>query len=98
MNTPLTITPLTRVGDEISARRDDRKVPFRPIPKDLRSESIRSWLDDLGPWLLFFFAIYVILMMKLITFHTLDDHLFFGAYSILVTTYILSRFLFSYFK
>lgn len=98
MNTPFAVTPLTRVGDEISARRDDRKVPFRPIPTSLKPTSLRMWLDDLGPWLLFFFSIYVILMMKLITFHTLDDHLFFGLYSFLITTYILSRFLFSYFK
>ncbi len=99
MNAPLTAARIMRVGDEISLRRyDDRKVPFRPLPKDLRTESLRLWLSDLGPWLLFFFALYIILMMKLITMNTFQDHLFFGIYSILITTYILSRFLFSYFK
>ncbi len=99
MNSTIAATSYTRVGDEISVRKnDERKVPFRPIPTNLGTVALRSWFDDLGPWLIFFLAIYVILMLKLMTFHSLDDHLFFGFYSILITTYILSRFLFSYFK
>ena len=94
------LAPFPRVGDEIYriARPPDRKVPLRAIPQDLRPESLRAWIQDLGPWVLFFFAIYVILMLKLITFHSLYDHIFFGFYSILITSYILSRFLLSYFK
>jgi hyaluronan synthase len=76
----------------------ERKVPLRAFPQDLRVSSVRAWLDDLGPWFLFFFAIYVILMLKFITFHSLYDHVFFGFYSILIATYILSRFILSYFK
>jgi len=45
---------------------------------------------------MFFFVIYVILILKVITYHTIYDHIFFGLYSILITTYILSRFLLSY--
>lgn len=47
---------------------------------------------------MFFFALYLILMLKLITFHSLYDHLFFATYSLLITSYILSRFIFSYLK
>lgn len=53
---------------------------------------------DLGAWLVFFFAVYVILMLKVITFHSLSNDLFFAAYSLLITTYILSRFVFAYLK
>ncbi len=53
---------------------------------------------DLGPWFVFFFAIYVILLLKVITYHSLYDDLFFGIYSLLITTYILSRFLLAYLK
>jgi hyaluronan synthase len=51
---------------------------------------------DLGPWFLFFLVIYIILLLKVITYESLYDHVFFGTYSILITTYILSRFLLSY--
>ncbi|MEY4747732.1 MAG: hypothetical protein RLZZ416_781 [Candidatus Parcubacteria bacterium] len=56
----------------------------------------RSALDDLAPQFLFFLVLYVILVLKVITFSTIYDHLFFGLYSIVITTYILSRFLLSY--
>ena len=51
---------------------------------------------DFGAWFLFFLVIYIILLLKVITFHTIYDHVFFGLYSILITTYILSRFLLSH--
>ena len=51
----------------------------------------------MGAWFLFFLVIYTILLLKVITYHTIYDHVFFGFYSILITTYILSRFLLAYF-
>ena len=57
-----------------------------------------QFVRDLGPWFVFFFAIYVILLLKVITFHSLYSDAFFGIYSLLITTYILSRFLLAYLK
>ncbi|OGG41601.1 hypothetical protein A2837_00165 [Candidatus Kaiserbacteria bacterium RIFCSPHIGHO2_01_FULL_46_22] len=48
-------------------------------------------------WFVFFLVIYVILLLKAITYDTFYNDLFFGFYSLLVTTYILSRFLLAYF-
>jgi len=56
-----------------------------------------STFKDLGVWFAFFLVIYVILILKAITYDTFYNDLFFGFYSILVTTYILSRFLLAYF-
>lgn len=50
-----------------------------------------------GFWFLFFLIIYCILLLKVLTYKSIYDHLFFGLYSILITTYILSRFLLAYF-
>jgi hypothetical protein len=47
-------------------------------------------------WLLFFIIIYLILFIKALTFESVFNDLFFGFYSILITSYILSRFIFSY--
>lgn len=60
---------------------------------------VRAWryiTGDMGPWFFFFVAIYIIITLKAITFHTVYDHIFFGVYSILITSYILSRFLLAY--
>lgn len=46
---------------------------------------------------LFLFVIYMILLVKVATSHYIDDHLFFGIYSVLITSYIFSRFFLSYF-
>lgn len=72
-----------------------------PTPVTAATASRTRWqklTGDLGPWFLFFASIYVILLLKVITFHSFYDHLFFGFYSILITSYILSRFIFAYFK
>src|SRR3989338_4209176 len=53
-------------------------------------------LRDLGLWFVFFGVIYVILIYKVVFYEALSNHLFFGMYSVLITTYILSRFLLSY--
>lgn len=53
---------------------------------------------DIGPWFVFFFSIYIILLLKVITYQSLYDNVFFGIYSLLITSYILSRFLLAYLK
>ena len=54
-------------------------------------------LVDLGLRFIFFAIIAVIIMFKVISWEFLDDHLFFGIYSFLITVYILSRFVLAYF-
>ena len=52
---------------------------------------------NFGGWFVFFFIIYIILFIKTVTVHSIENNAFFGFYSILITLYILSRFLFAYF-
>jgi hyaluronan synthase len=52
---------------------------------------------DIGGWFLFFFIIYAIFLIKAITTGNIPHNIFFGLYSIVITLYILSRFLFAYF-
>lgn len=47
-------------------------------------------------WLIFLGLVYVVLAIKLVTLRQLSDGLVFGAYSVVVTTYILSRFVLAY--
>jgi hyaluronan synthase len=51
----------------------------------------------LNSWVLFFAAIYLVLVAKISTFHDIRHHLIFGIYSIVVSFYILSRFTISHF-
>jgi len=43
-------------------------------------------------WIFFYLLIYVVLVLKLVTYQELDNNIFFGIYSITVSLYILSRF------
>lgn len=52
---------------------------------------------NLSTWVLFFTAIYIVLIAKLSTFQDLSHHLVFGIYSIVVSFYILSRFVIAHF-
>jgi hyaluronan synthase len=52
---------------------------------------------DFGLRFLFFFIIYLIIMIKAVSWQSLDDHLFFSFYSLMITVYIFSRFILSYF-
>lgn len=61
------------------------------------SHALLQALRDPGVWLAFFIVVYLILLLKVVTYETLYDNLFFGIYSLLITTYILSRFLLAYF-
>jgi len=62
----------------------------------LEQRLLTLW-DDAGPIFMFFFVVYLIIVLKVATASTIIDHQFFGIYSFLITTYILSRFLLSYF-
>lgn len=53
-------------------------------------------LRDLGLWLAFFGVIYVVLVIKIASGSYLEHNAFFGVYSVLIVSYIFSRFLFSY--
>jgi hyaluronan synthase len=52
---------------------------------------------DFGLWFIFFFIIYAILVIKIASADSLNNHLFFGFYSLVITSYIFSRFILSYF-
>ena len=52
---------------------------------------------NLNTWVLFFAAIYIVLIAKMSTFHDISHHLLFGIYSITVSFYILSRFTIAHF-
>lgn len=58
---------------------------------------IKKYTETIN-WLLFFFCLYVIALIKFITFFTfLNENIFFLVYSTIVTIYIFSRFLLAYF-
>lgn len=70
-----------------------------PIVEDLRlrlRDASERIIGDAGGWFLFFGIIYVILVFKAVSLPSLDNNLFFGFYSLLITSYILSRFLLAY--
>jgi hyaluronan synthase len=60
-------------------------------------KTLRQALTDAGLWFAFFTVIYVIIVLKVLTYRSIPTDLFFGFYGILVTTYILSRFVLAYF-
>jgi len=61
-----------------------KKIPWRRI------------FSDAGIWFLLFLVVYAIIVLKAVTFESISNHVFFGLYSILITTYIFSRFLLAY--
>lgn len=58
---------------------------------------LRTIARDSGPWFLFAVALYAILVLKTATISSIADEWFFGFYSLLITTYILSRFILAHF-
>ena len=60
-------------------------------------KTLRRALADAGLWFAFFSIIYVIIVLKVLTYRSIPNDIFFGFYGILVTTYILSRFFLAYF-
>lgn len=67
------------------------------VHASLRDASERI-VGDAGAWFLFFGVIYLILILKVVSWDSLSNSLFFGIYSTLITTYILSRFLLAYLR
>lgn len=63
---------------------------------DAFADALRRTFRDAGPVFFFFLVLYVIFVLKVITYKSVYDNLFFGIYSLLITIYILSRFLLSY--
>ncbi|MBI5644832.1 glycosyltransferase family 2 protein [Candidatus Kaiserbacteria bacterium] len=75
-----------------------RRISFlEKVHEGLRDAAQRI-VGDAGSWFLFFGVIYLILMLKAISWNALSNQLFFSFYSIMITTYILSRFLLSYLR
>ncbi|HCC04738.1 TPA: chitin synthase [Patescibacteria group bacterium] len=66
-------------------------------PKHKKNKANINDIKTGGIWLAFFIIIYFILFIKVLTFETVFNNAFFGFYSILITVYILSRFLLAYF-
>ncbi|MEK7612443.1 MAG: glycosyltransferase [Patescibacteria group bacterium] len=69
------------------------------------SSGWKKWLNavveywkshHINAWAIFYFIVYIILVLKFVTIRELDDGILFGAYSILVSLYILSRFALAY--
>lgn len=64
----------------------------------MTSRSLRfPLLRQLNLWLLFFVLIYIVLVIKLITFHEYQADFIFSLYSLTITFYILSRFILAYY-
>lgn len=95
MNTPISEQGLQ--GIRAIPSRDNIYKP-NALQKDIEAPIWKSFTQDAGVWFLFFFAIYLVLLLKVITFHSLDNDAFFGIYSLLISVYVLSRFLLSYLK
>lgn len=57
----------------------------------------RKMFSDKGFWLAFFGVIYIVVLMKVATGSYLNHNLFFSIYSVVIVTYIFSRFLLAYF-
>lgn len=66
------------------------------LSRRLPDERFKKALSDLGGWFFFFGIIYIVLLFKVVTYDSISNHAFFGVYSLLITSYILSRFLLSY--
>ena len=67
------------------------------MPSATLRQSFVTIISDAGLWFVFFGIIYVVLMIKVLTGSYLEHNLFFGVYSILIVSYIFSRFILSYF-
>jgi|SRR5688572_9415573 len=52
---------------------------------------------NINGWLLFYFCIYLVLIIKFVTLKDLNDNVLFGIYSLAVSFYIISRFMLAHF-
>jgi len=60
-------------------------------------KSFKGEFVDVGLWFAFFAIIYIILLLKVLTYRTAPDNWFLGFYGIVVTGFIISRFVLAYF-
>lgn len=71
---------------------------FGPTRKGTVGASLLSKISsDFGAYFLFAFVVYGILVIKFITSSNIDQNFLFWFYSMLITSYIFSRFILSYF-
>jgi hyaluronan synthase len=54
-------------------------------------------MKKLNAWAAFFLIVYGVLAIKIVTFDQIENNIIFGAYSLLISVYLLSRFALSYF-
>lgn len=59
-------------------------------------KTIRNKATAVSLWFLFFFVTYIIVLVKVVS-NPLHGNWFFGIYSVVITTFILSRFILAYF-
>lgn len=78
------------IGNEIWFRHREAEVKTLPLGRTMASKYFVFMV-------LIMMLVYVVLIIKIATIESLNDTLLFGAYSILVSAYILSRFLLAYF-
>lgn len=70
----------------------------RDAENTLIAKGIQSWKGRrITPWVIFFFLIYVVAIIKFSTIRQLSNDLLFAGYSIAVSFYIISRFALAYF-
>lgn len=93
------LSPVVRIPPRVFSM-DGVVVLPKAIPKkrtERLNDAARTTVTDMGLWFVFFVIIYIILFLKALTYGTIMNNIFFGFYSLLITTYILSRFIFAYF-
>lgn len=73
-----------------------RSGSVRPSDPRFRRRFLDACRGLLNGWAVFLLLIYLVLAVKIVTLGTLADGPIFGMYSLVVTTYILSRFVLSY--
>ncbi len=71
-------------------------IKYKGDPLAKRGEG-NTIMHDLGLRLAFFLIIYLVVMIKVVSWESLNDHFLFSFYSFTITAYIFSRFLLAYF-
>jgi len=84
------------------SKKKNKVINNKPIKAANPKKKIGLFLNyyknkNINGWIIFFITIYITLIIKLVTFKEIDNSIFFGAYSLIITVYILSRFLIAYF-
>ena len=71
-------------------------VKYKGDPLSRKGEG-NTMISDLGLRFFFFFIIYIIVIIKIVSWESLNEHLLFTFYSLMITFYIFSRFFLAYF-